>query len=100
MIWNRVKRTYRNLRRWRSIVVSRQYKDLCFGENGDLKQSAEHVLADLREFCLPGYRSPFHRDPVEMARRVGRQEVFNRIQRMLELSEEETMKLMEVDDGI
>jgi hypothetical protein len=88
-----------NWRRWRSIVVSREYKTLCLGDNGELKRSAEHVLADLRGFCIPANGTPFHRDPVEMARRIGRQEVFDRIQRMLGLSEEETMKLMEVDDG-
>jgi hypothetical protein len=88
-----------NPRRWRAIVVSREYKSLCFGENGDLKRSAEHVLADLRGFCVTATGTPFHRDPVEMARRVGRREVFDRFQRMLGLSEEETMKLMEVDDG-
>lgn len=99
MIWNRAKRTYRNMRRWRAVVIAREYKDLCFGDNGDLKRSAEHVIADLRSFCQYPQGTPFHRDPVEMARRVGRQEVFNRIQRMLGLSEEETMKLMEVDDG-
>ncbi|WP_397604977.1 hypothetical protein [Sphingorhabdus sp.] len=88
-----------NWRRWRSIVIAREYKDLCIGENGEIKKSAEHVLADLRGFCVSASGTPFHRDPVEMARRVGRREVFDRIQRMLGLSEEETMKLMEVDDG-
>lgn len=86
-------------RRFRAVVISREYKDLCFGENGKMKKSAEHVLADLRGFCVSASGTPFHRDPVEMARRVGRREVFDRIQRMLGLSEEETMKLMEVDDG-
>lgn len=88
-----------NWRRWRSVVIAREYKSLCFGENGDLKKSAEHVLADLRGFCVSATGTPFHRDPIEMARRVGRREVFDRIQRLLALSEEETMKLMEVDDG-
>lgn len=92
-------RNWLNPLRWRAVIISREYKTLCLGDKGELKRSAEHVLADLRAFCIPPTGTPFNRDPVEMARRVGRQEVFDRVQRMLGLSEEQTLKLMEVDDG-
>lgn len=81
------------------INIAREYKTLCFGENGDLKRSAEHVLADLRAFCKADAPTIFSTDPLLLARREGRREVFVRIQRMLNLDESEVQKLMEIDDG-
>jgi hypothetical protein len=56
----------------------------------DLKnESAKIVMADLRQFCDPdlfkGMRIPA--DPVELGRRVGKEEVFKRICFMLNINE-------------
>lgn len=91
--------TIKNLFRVRMIGVAREYKSLCYGENGELKRSAQHVLADLRGFCRVDQPSIFDKDPLVMARREGRRETFVRVQRMLNLDEAQVNKLMELDDG-
>lgn len=57
---------------------------------------ANHVLADLRNFCL-AQDTGFDPNPIIMARRAGRREVWLRIQRYLGLNEAEVNKLMELD---
>ncbi len=86
--------------RWRAILLGRAWKGLLRGGNGDLQRSAEHVLHDLRSFChAEPWQTTFRKDPIEMARRVGRREVFERIRDFLNLDESEVQKLMEVDNG-
>lgn len=66
-----------------------------------LSVPGEYVLADLREFCFAGgHQSCFHSDPLVMARRLGRREVFDRITHYLNLDEATVQTLMEIDDGI
>lgn len=45
---------------------------------------AHDVLSDLRVFCY-GTKSAFNSDPLEMARREGRREVFMRIMNQLKV---------------
>jgi hypothetical protein len=87
----------RNIFRLRMVNVAREYKTLFFGDNGKMKQSGEHVLADLRSFCKADQPTIFNKEPMLMARREGRREVFVRIQRMLNLDESQVQKLMEID---
>lgn len=105
-----------NLIRRAAIGVSRIYKDLFWlpvlprgwfyrwmfrGENGELRRSGEMVLSDLRDFCFAGPQDTiFDPDPLVMARREGRREVFLRIQYFLNLDEKTVQQLMEIDDGI
>lgn len=103
-----------NLRRLRAVLLSRSYKALFTalvparrlypglfrGDNGGLHDVGEHVLADLRDFCGASRATIFDTDPLIMARREGRREVFVRIANMLNLDEGEVQKLMELDHGI
>lgn len=89
-----------NLLRLRAVLKSRHYKDLFRGDNGQLKRSAERVVADLRGFCHAGAPTIFHTDPLVMARREGRREVFVRIINFLNLDEATVQQLMELDDGL
>ena len=104
-----------NRRRVRSVLSARRFKELFawavprrwlfrwlfLDENGALRRVGEHVLADLRGYCRasPG-ETIFDSDPLIMARREGRREVFMRITNFLNLDEREVQKLMELDDGI
>lgn len=90
----------RNLQRVRAILRSRPFKNLFHGDNGAIKRSGEQVLADLREFCFASRPTIFDKDPLVMARREGRREVFVRIVNYLNLDEATVQQLMEVDDGI
>lgn len=81
-----------------AVLKSRHFKELFKGDNGDLKRSGERVLADLRTFCGWDRPSIFDTDPLIMARREGRREVFARIIRFLNLDEAVVQKLMELDD--
>lgn len=81
-------------------MLSRSYKDLFHGENGELRRSAEHVLADLRDFTGVTASTIFDNDPLVMARREGRREVGQRIINLLNLDESTVRKIMELDDGI
>lgn len=82
-----------------AVLKSRHFKELFLGDNGQLKRSGERVLADLRTFCWADKPTIFDKDPVVMARREGRREVFVRIQNFLNLDERVVQKLMELDDG-
>ena len=73
------------------------YQWLFRGENGELRQVGEHVLADLRHFCGADRISLFDSDPLVMARRIGRREVFDRLTNFLNLDEAVVQKLMEID---
>lgn len=94
-------RTMRNVLRWRAILTSRAWKQVARDDTGALRRGAGHVLADLRSFCFADQgQTVFRKDPVEMARRVGRREVFERVCGFLNLDENEVQQLMEVDDGL
>jgi hypothetical protein len=84
--------------RWRAIFVSREYKGL-FYDNDQVTRQGEHVLADLRRFCHADRPTIFDREPLVMARREGRREVFGRIINFLNLDERAVQQLMELDDG-
>lgn len=62
-----------------------------------LGREANHVLADLRDFCF-AEKTSFDPDPHIAARREGRRDVWLRIQRYLNLDEAMVQKLMEIDD--
>ena len=107
-----------NQRRFQAVQMSRHFKTLFVGWNASpaawwrrlflsdedrLRMSAERVIADLRNFCFAhanNRRLIFSSDPLVMARRLGRREVFDRIITYLNLDEAEVQKLMEIDDGI
>lgn len=103
--------------RYRAVIIGRQVKQilmavpghvipkrwlfrwLFLAPDGQVHRAGEIVLADLREFAgMPN--TPFNPDPIIMARRVGRQEVVQRIYNYLNLDENAVRKLMELDDGL
>jgi hypothetical protein len=110
----------RNLKRLRAIQLSRPFKRLFlaepkmveaepegveisaerlfFGENSLLKDDAQMVLSDLRDFCF-ARTSTFSNDALAMARREGRREVWLRLIGFLNLDEKQVQTMMEVDDG-
>ena len=113
--------THKNWLRLRAIRISRGVKDLFLmapgrvfrgwwlgwiwramflGDDGRVHRGGEMLLADLREFAFGGGRTVFSNDPLTMARREGRREVFNRIVNYLNLDEAVVQQLMEVDDGL
>lgn len=113
--------TERNWLRLRAIRISRAVKDLFLvapglivrgwlagwlwramfiGDDGRVHRGGEILLADLREFAFGGGRTVFSNDPLVMARREGRREVFMRIINYLNLDEAVVQKMMEVDDGL
>ncbi|MCK4958878.1 MAG: hypothetical protein KAT00_05750 [Planctomycetes bacterium] len=57
----------------------------------------ERVLADLARFCR-ATESTFNKDPQLASKLDGRREVFLRIQKHLNLSDQELWKLFEVDE--
>lgn len=116
----------RNRRRWRAVQVALAWRALLkpgavadlllramrwllwrpawayrrvFLSDRTLRIAAHHVLADLRAFTF-AETSAFDPDPLVMARRQGRRDVWLRISNYLLLDEEQVHKLMEVDDGI
>lgn len=109
--------TEKNRLRFRAILLSRAAKDLFMGlpgrliptrwlwrwlflsGDGQVHRAGEVVLADLRDFAGAN-ESPFNPDPIIMARRVGRQEVVQRIFYLLNLDENTVRQLMELDDGL
>lgn len=109
--------TEKNRLRFRAILLSRAVKDLFMGlpgrlipqrwlwrwlflsAEGQVHRAGEVLLADLREFAGMT-QSPFNPDPIIMARRVGRQEVVQRIYNLLNLDENTVRQLMELDDGL
>ena len=117
--------TERNRLRWRSVQISRAWRELLrpgavaelllrgvawllwrpawayrrvFTADRQLRVAAQHVLADLRDFTFAD-RSAFDPDPLVMARREGRRDVWLRISHYLLLDEGQVQTLMEVDDG-
>lgn len=116
-----------NRRRWRVVQIARAWKTLLqpgsvaellltwlvvrplgltrwayrrvFLNDRTLRVASEHVLADLRDFAF-ARASAFDPDPIVMARRQGRRDVWLRISNYLNLDEASVQKLMEVDDGI
>lgn len=108
----------RNALRTRAMKIGREFRALFRGDavvrvgwrrvflaedDRTVRRAGEIALADLREFCRAGPRHPralFANDPLEMARRLGRREVFDRIINYLNLDEAQVQQLMEIDDGI
>lgn len=103
-----------NALRYRAILVSRAFKELfniddaraqarwrrlLMADEATVRRVGEHCLADLRDFCW-ATRSSFDPDPLIMARRAGRRDVWLRITNYLNLDEAQVQKLMEIDDGI
>ncbi len=73
---------------------------IVFTVEGDtLRLAANHVLADLRDYAF-ARTSAFDPDPIIMARRQGRRDVWLRISNYLDLDEATVQQLMEIDDGI
>ena len=99
--------------RQRAVRLSRSFKEL-FGseevraqgwwrrlfsaDESTIRRVGEHCLADLREFCW-AQKSSFDADPLIMARRAGRRDVWLRITQSLNLDEAQVQQLMEIDDG-
>lgn len=54
------------------------WRVMTLADTGEPNDAGRIALADLRNFCH-GTKSTFSSDPCEMARQVGRQEVFQRI---------------------
>lgn len=79
--------------------LQRWYYRVVFTADGQqLRRAAEHVLADLRDFSF-ARATAFDRDPIIMARREGRRDVWLRISGYLNLDEAQVQLLMEIDDG-
>ncbi|MBQ1479833.1 MAG: hypothetical protein IIZ30_07335 [Sphingomonas sp.] len=76
-------------RRWIYRIV--------FTEGDTRRMAARAVLADLRDFTF-AQSSAFDRDPIIMARRQGRRDVWLRIANYLNLDEAEVQLFMEQDD--
>lgn len=109
-----------NRARWRAVLVSRDFKwlfkavpsrfrdrmtrwlwrALFLADDGQLHMAGHHVLADLRDFAAPPGVPLFSADPLVMARRIGRREVFERIVNYLNLDEATVQTLMQLDDGL
>lgn len=104
----------RNLMRERAVEISRACRELFFAplvpkgwlwrivfysdDGVTLRRAGERVLGELARYCL-AHKSAFDPDPLVMARRAGRQEVFLRICSYLNLDHDKVQKLMEIDDG-
>lgn len=74
------------------------YRLLCRTENGEtLRLPAQKVLADLNRFCRAD-KSSFDPDPLIMARREGRRDVWLRIINHLNLDADAVQQFMEIDD--
>lgn len=70
------------------------YRAVFKGEDEKLKPLADDVMADLRIFCH-ATKQQFSSDPLQMARLVGRKEVFDRIMTFLKVDYEEYFNLNE-----
>lgn len=97
--WTLMSRSFKALFVMAVLPRRKVYRWLFSGENGDLRRVGEHVLADLRSFCGADKPTLFNPDPIIMARRLGRREVFDRIIHFLNLDEAKVQQLMELDDG-
>lgn len=83
----------------RALPVRWFYRWLFADGRGGLSDPGERVLSDLRDFCHASDATIFDSDPLVMARREGRREVFMRMQNFLNLDETKVRNLMEIDDG-
>lgn len=72
------------------------FRSLFFTEDDRLNEAAKTALFDLRVFCH-GTKSAFNNDPLEMARIVGRQEVYQHIMNYLNYDYSEQIKLEETN---
>lgn len=70
------------------------YRAVFRGQDQSLHEAAKTVLADLRVFCH-GTKSCFDSDPMLMAQKAARQEVFQRIMNFLEIDYSEFYRLEE-----
>lgn len=82
----------------RKIAIQR----MCLGPDGKLTNDAKAVLSYLRKECNGTGGEAFPRspitgqvDPIEMARRAGRREVFDMLVRMLTITLEQRQNLEE-----
>ena len=84
-----------------TAIVGRRwaYRTAFTGDDGAMRIATQHVLADLRDFSF-ARTSAFDPDPIIMARRQGRRDVWLRITNYLNLDGAQVQKLMEIDDGI
>lgn len=112
-----------NLIRYRAILIGREVKAIFRGrtervaraivgrfllgwlmrwlflaEEGKPTRAGEIVLAELRDRYALG--PIFSNDPLVMARRAGRREVFDDVINWLNLDEEIVQQLMRIDDGL
>lgn len=84
--------------RWRDAMQGLFWRWLFLAPDGTPHHAGEVLLADLREFATG--QPLFSSDPLIMARRAGRREVFERIINYLNLDEDMVQKMMELDDGL
>lgn len=76
------------------------WQALFVGQDGKVHRAGEILLSDLRGFAFGGPQATvFSSDPLMMARREGRREVFLRIVNYLNLDEDVVLQMMEIDDG-
>lgn len=86
--------------RFAPLLTRWVWRWLFLSADGQLHRGGRIVLRDLGRFARVHQLSNFSSDPLVMARREGRREVFARIQYLLNLNETEIRKMMENDDGI
>lgn len=105
----------RNAQRLRAVALSRSFRELFWSvplprrwiwrwlfiadDGQSIRHVGQHALADLREFAFAS-KSVFDPDPLVMARRSGRRDVWLRITNYLNLDEAQVQQLMEIDDGL
>lgn len=80
------------LRRW-------IWRWLFLSAEGKVHLGGHIVLHDLAKFCRMHQPTNFSTEPLIMARREGRREVYVRIINYLNLDEATVQKMMELDDG-
>lgn len=68
-----------------------------FKDGDGLNIAAKDVLTDLRIFCH-GTKSCFDKDPILMAQKAARQEVFQRIMNFLQIEYADYYQLEDYDD--
>ena len=85
--------------RGREVMRRWLYRTVFTADGETLRIASQHVLSDLRDFTY-ATKSAFDTDPLVMARRQGRRDVWLRLSNYLNLDEEQVHKLMEIDDGI
>lgn len=77
--------------------LHRAYVELFNPESPQVRR----VLTHMRSFCYANYdmhserQTVFSNDPLELARRAGRQEVFNEIMKYIHMSDEDIANLRE-----